>query len=69
MTDLRPQLYQELLQGIVDGVPLTNAHVYTKPWIRDAAMMAMVLERTGELDRIRSWILNLRDPFDRNNGS
>lgn len=69
MNDLCPQLFDELLECIVGGVPLPNADVYSKPWIRDAAMMAMVLERTNELHRIRNWVEGLMDPFDRNNGS
>jgi hypothetical protein len=35
--------------------------------MRDAAMMAMVLERTGNVHLLAPWILGLRDPFDRNN--
>ena len=60
-------LHRELLVNIVDGAPLPNLLVYDRPWYRDAAMVGMVLARTGNLDLIRDWILGLREPFDRNN--
>jgi hypothetical protein len=60
-------LHHEILLNVVDGKPLPNFMVYKKPWYRDGAMMAMVLAKTGNLDLIRSWIMELRDPFDRNN--
>ncbi len=65
---LLDRLYDELVYCIKDGVPLPNPHVYRRPWHRDAAMMAMVLERVGETELIRDWILNLEAPYDRNNG-
>ena len=60
-------LHQEILWNIVDGKPLPNVFVYSRPWYRDGAMVAMVLERTGNLPLIKDWILGLREPFDRNN--
>jgi hypothetical protein len=60
-------LHQEILVGIVEGKPLPNFLVYSKPWYRDAAMAAMVLRRTGNVNLIRDWILSLQDPFDHNN--
>jgi hypothetical protein len=60
-------LHQEILVNILDGLPLPNFFVYRRPWLRDSAMMAMVLRQTGNLDLIRAWILGLREPYDRNN--
>ena len=60
-------LHQEILLNIVDGKPLPNFFVYSRPWYRDGAMMAMVLKRTGNLHLIKDWIVGLREPFDRNN--
>ena len=60
-------LHDEIVSQIVDGQPLPNKIVYRKPWRRDGAMMAMVLEKTGRIGLIRDWILSLDDPFDRNN--
>jgi hypothetical protein len=60
-------LHQELLVNITPAGPVPNFFVYTKPWYRDAAMMALAFQKTGNLDLIRNWVLALREPFDRNN--
>lgn len=60
-------LLHEILMNIVDSKPLPNFYVYKKPWRRDAAMMAFCLELTGNTDLIKDWVLNLDDPYDRNN--
>lgn len=60
-------LYQDIVSQIVDGRPLPNKYVYNNPWRRDAAMVAMVLEKVGKIDLIKDWILSFDDPFDRNN--
>lgn len=60
-------LHHEILINILDGKPLPNFFVYDKPWYRDAAMMAMCLEATGNLELIRNWVMSLTDPYDRNN--
>jgi hypothetical protein len=67
-------LHQEMLVNIRvpalrAGAPLPNLIVYDKPWYRDAAMVCMCLEKTGNLHLVRDWILGLREPFDRNNAS
>lgn len=64
---LLSRLLHETLVNIDKGQPLPNALVYTRPWMRDAAMVSMVLQRTGNLGLIRDWVLGLADPFDRNN--
>ena len=61
------ELYAEIVSQIADGRPLPNKYVYSRPWHRDAAMVAMVLERCGRIGLIRDWILSVDDPFDRNN--
>ena len=61
-------LHQEILVNIVDSKPLPNYFVYQKPWRRDAAMMAMCLSYTGNLELIRDWVLSLEEPYDYNNG-
>lgn len=61
-------LHQEILINVINGQSgIPNYFVYSKPWYRDGAMMCMVLKETGNIDLVRSWILGLRDPFDRNN--
>lgn len=61
-------LHQEILINIVDSNPLPNYFVYKKPWRRDAAMMAMCLSHTGNLQLIHDWVLSLKEPYDYNNG-
>ena len=60
-------LHQEMLVNVTAAGPVPNFFVYKKPWYRDAAMMGMALQKTGNLRPIRDWIMNLNDPFDRNN--
>jgi hypothetical protein len=60
-------LHADILTNITPAGPVPCLFVYCRPWYRDAAMMAMVLERTGNLGLIREWILALRSPYDRNN--
>jgi len=60
-------LHHEILVNIVKGRPLPNFLVYRKPWYRDAAMVAMVLQHTHNLELIRDWIMSLGDCFDLNN--
>jgi hypothetical protein len=61
------RLHHEILVNIVQGKPVPNLLVYRKPWYRDAAMMLMCLAQTDNLDLVRTWVLGLREPFDRNN--
>ncbi len=60
-------LLHEILINIVDSKPLPNFYVYKNPWRRDAAMMAMCLDYTGNLPLIKDWVMKLDDPYDRNN--
>lgn len=60
-------LNNEILVNIVDGKPLPNFFVYKAPWRRDGAMMAMCLNKTGNIDLIKNWVLSLTDPYDHNN--
>jgi hypothetical protein len=59
--------HQEVLVNVLAGRPLPNLLVYRRPWYRDAAMMAMCLEKTGNLHLLARWVDSLREPFDRNN--
>ena len=60
-------LHHEILINVTDAGPVPNFYVYRKPWYRDGAMMAMCLKTTGNLDLVRDWILDLTEPYDRNN--
>lgn len=61
------RLHHEMLVNLVQGAPLPNLFVYSKPWYRDAAMVAMCLEQTGNLNLIAPWVAGLCEPYDRNN--
>jgi hypothetical protein len=60
-------LHHEILINILDSKPLPNYLVYSNPWRRDAAMMAMCLDSTGNLQLIKNWVMHMDDPYDRNN--
>jgi hypothetical protein len=61
-------LHAELLVNITPFGPVPNLWVYPRPWYRDAAMVLMCLERTGNLHLVEPWVMGLRHVFDRNNG-
>jgi len=60
-------LHGEILVNIVPAGPVPCLLVYDSPWYRDAAMMCMVLERTGNTGLVADWIMSLTEIFDRNN--
>lgn len=60
-------LYGEILFNIKDGKIIPNILVYNKAWYRDAALGAMVLLNTNNLDLIESWILNETEIYDLQN--
>ncbi|HPG38068.1 MAG TPA: hypothetical protein PLP19_06310 [bacterium] len=68
-SDILKVLHQEILVNIIDSKPVPNYFVYTNPWRRDAAMMAMCLQETGNIDLIGNWVTSLDDPYEHNNGS
>ncbi len=57
-------LLHEILVNIVDGKPMTNFLVQSRPTYRDAAIICECLRRTNNLDLVRDWILGLAEPFD-----
>ncbi len=60
-------LHAELLVNILPWGPVPNLWVYSRPWYRDAAMMALCFERTGNVGLLQPWIEGLRSPYDYNN--
>ncbi|MBR2024504.1 MAG: hypothetical protein IKA02_01705 [Clostridia bacterium] len=60
-------LHHEILVSFLGDDPVPNIYVYKKPWYRDAAMMAMCLEKTKNLHLMRNWALNVTELYDRNN--
>lgn len=57
-------LLHEVLVNIVEGKPLTNFLVQSRPTYRDAAVICECLRRTGNLELAKDWILRLNEPFD-----
>lgn len=62
-------LNQEILIDISNGKPLPNLLTYSSPWYRDAAMMCMSLQKTGNLGLVKNWIEGLSDAYDMQSGS
>ncbi len=60
-------LHAEMLVNVMPWGPVPNLWVYPRPWYRDAAMVALCLEKTGNIDQIAPWIDNLFQPYDFNN--
>lgn len=60
-------LAHEIAVNITQNGPLPNLMVYEKPWHRDAAMMALVLEKSGNLPLLEPWLSRVEAPFDLNN--
>lgn len=60
-------LHQEILVSFNGNLPLPNIFTYKKPWYRDSAMMALVLEKTKNLHLIRPWALSVKELYDKNN--
>lgn len=60
-------LHQEILTSFIGNEPVPNIYVYNKAWYRDGAMMALALEKTGNIDLLKPWALSVTDLYDRNN--
>lgn len=57
-------LHHEILVNVMPQGPLPNFFAYAQPRYRDAAMMAMVLQKTDNVRLIRDWVEALSEPFD-----
>lgn len=60
-------LHHEVLINITEQGPVPNIFTYNRPWLRDAAVMTMVLEKTGNLNLIDKWAESLDYIYDQNN--
>ena len=60
-------LHHEILISFNGDLPVPNIFTYKKPWYRDGAMMALVLEKTKNLHLIRPWALSVKSLYDKNN--
>ena len=60
-------LHGELLVHVLPAGPVPNLWVYPRPWYRDAAMVLLCLEETGNLTLVEPWVMGLHKVWDRNN--
>lgn len=60
-------LHAEILVNLMPFGPVPNLWVYPRPWYRDAAMMLMCLQHTGNLGLVEPWAMGLHKVWDRNN--
>ena len=60
-------LHQEILVSFLGNLPVPNIFTYKKPWYRDSAMMALVLEKTDNLHLLKPWALSVTSLYDKNN--
>lgn len=66
--NIKKVLYSEILFNIKDSKPIPNILVYDAVWYRDAAMAAMVLNRTHNTDLIEDFISEIDELYDKQNG-
>ncbi len=64
---LKILLHEILISFNEKNEPVPNIYVYNKPWYRDGAMMALVLEKTGNIELLRKWAMSVTELYDRNN--
>jgi len=60
-------LHAEILVNLMPVGPVPNLWVYPRPWYRDAAMMLMCLQATGNLALVEPWVMGLHKVWDHNN--
>ena len=62
-------LFSEVMVNITKEGPKPNFIAYENVWYRDAAIVAMVLEETGNIEQISNWIKNINEIYDWQNGN
>lgn len=66
-SNIKKELYGEILFNIKDSKIYPNVIVYNKPWYRDAAMASMVLKYTNNTNLIKDWVNNITEVYDMQN--
>jgi len=61
-------LLHDVLFNVENGKVYPNIFVYDKPWLRDAAMAGMVLEKTGNTQLVENWVQGMDTLYDLQNG-
>ena len=57
-------LFNEVMVNITKDGPKPNFITYSAPFYRDAAIVAMVCQKTDNLDQILPWISTITEPYD-----
>jgi len=60
-------LFNEVMINITEDGPKPNFIAYSNVWYRDAAIMAMVLEKTNNINQIENWIMHINKMYDNQN--
>ena len=60
-------IHHEILISFKGTEPVPNIYVYDKAWYRDGAMMALALEKTGNIELLRPWAESVTELYDKNN--
>ena len=60
-------LHHEILISFYGILPVPNFYVYHKPWYRDGAMMALALDKTGNIELLRPFAASVTELYDKNN--
>ena len=61
-------LFNEVMINVTKDGPKPNFIAYDNVWYRDAAMIAMVLEKTNNINQIKDWINSIKEIYDKQNG-
>lgn len=61
------RLFNEVLVNVTSEGPKPNFLAYDEVWYRDAAIIAMVLEKTDNIEQIDNWIQNIDKIYDEQN--
>lgn len=61
--DMR-RIFNELMVNILPEGPTPNFYGYGSAWYRDAAIVAMALEKTGNLSQIEEWLKSIDTMYD-----
>ena len=58
------RIFNELMVNILPEGPTPNFYEYGNIWYRDAALVAMALEKTGNLAQIEGWLKSIDTMYD-----
>lgn len=62
-------LFNEIMVNITQNGPTPNFIAYPEVWYRDAAIIAMVLKETNNINHIEEWVNSIDKIYDEQNGN